>query len=53
MRKLRAGVAVLDKEYGMITIQTELNDAWVCQYWFGLFLGILCLFVSIAWMIHM
>ena len=53
MRKLRAGVQVLDKEYQLILIQKDLNDSWVCQYYFGLLLGLICLLVSMAWVIHM
>lgn len=53
MRKVRAGVLMLDKEYRTIQIQHELNDSWVLQYWLGLFLGILCLMISITWMVHM
>ena len=53
MRKLRAGVEVLDREYNMILIQEDLNDSWVIQYWLGLFLGIICFLISLAWMIHM
>jgi hypothetical protein len=53
MRKLRAGVSVLDKEYQIINIQNDLNDSWVCQYWLGLFVGIIGLLISVAWWIHM
>jgi hypothetical protein len=53
MRKLRAGVSVLDKEYQIINIQNDLNDSWVCQYWLGLFVGIISLLISVAWWIHM
>ena len=53
MRKLRAGVAVLDMEYNIIAIQTNLNDSWVCQYYFGLVLGVISLFISLAWVAHM
>lgn len=53
MKKLRAGVAVLDKEYQLIVIQGDLNDSWICQYYLGLVLGVLCLFISIAWFLHM
>lgn len=53
MRKLRAGVSVLDKEYQIINIQNDLNDSWVCHYWLGLFVGIISLLISVAWWIHM
>ena len=52
MRKLRASVCVLDNEYQMIEIQTELNDEWVLKYWLGLFAGIACLILTLAWFIH-
>jgi LMBR1 domain-containing protein 1 len=52
MRKLRASVCVLDNEYQMIEIQSELNDEWVLKYWFGLLLGIICLILSLSWFIH-
>jgi hypothetical protein len=53
MRKLRAGVAILDRDFQMIKIQEDLNDSWVCQYYFGLVLGIFCLIISLAWWFHM
>ncbi len=53
MRKLRAGVEILDKDYQLVLIQTELNESWICQYWLGLFIGIICLIISLAWWIHM
>lgn len=52
MRKFRASVAVLDKEYQIVAIQKDLNDSWVCWYWFGLIFGIICLIVSLAWWVH-
>lgn len=53
MRKLRAGVNVLDREYQLVAIQQDLNDSWICQYYFGLVLGVFCLIISLAWFIHM
>ena len=52
MRKLRASVCVLDNEYQMVEIQQELNDEWVLKYWLGLFAGIICLILSLAWFLH-
>ena len=52
MRKLRASVCVLDNEYQMVEIQQELSDEWVLKYWLGLFVGIICLIITLAWEIH-
>ena len=52
MRKLRASVCMLDNEYQMVEIQTELNDEWVLKYWLGLFVGIICFILSLAWFLH-
>lgn len=52
MRKLRASVCVLDNEYQMIEIQQDLNDEWVLKYYLELFVGIICLIITIAWEIH-
>jgi len=52
MLKLRASVCMLDNEYQMVEIQSELNDEWVLKYWLGLFVGIICLLISLAWFIH-
>ena len=53
MCKLRAGVTIIDKDYQMILIQSEVNETWVLHYYFGLILGIICLLISLAWWIHM
>lgn len=53
MRKLQAGVYVLDKQYQMILIQNDLNEKWVCHYWLLLPLGIVCLILSLAWVAQM
>ena len=52
MLQLRASVCILDNEYQMVEIQSELNDEWVLKYWLGLFAGIICLIISLAWFIH-
>ena len=49
LRKLKAGVEILDKQYRMILIQNDLNDKWVCQYWFLLLIGIITMIVTLAW----
>jgi hypothetical protein len=53
IKRLRAGCLVLDKQYLMIQLQEELNDSWVLQYYFGLFLGIIFIFISLTWVTHM
>lgn len=53
MVKLRAATYLLDKDYKMYKIQTELNEEGVVWYWFGLFIGIFCILVSLTWFIHM
>jgi LMBR1 domain-containing protein 1 len=52
MSKLRASVCVLDNEYQMIEIQQDLNDEWVLKYYLELFVGIICLIITLAWEIH-
>lgn len=53
LNKVGAGVIVLEKDYQLICIQEDLNDSWVCQYYFGFVLGVFCLFISFAWLVHM
>ena len=53
MTRLRASTYLLDKDYKMYKIQTELNDETICHYYLGLVLGIIFLILSIAWFIHM
>jgi LMBR1 domain-containing protein 1 len=53
IRRLKAGVLLLDKEYEYIQVQTELNDSWVLHYYFGLLLGIITLLIALAWFAHM
>lgn len=53
LTKLRAATYVLDKDYKMYKIQTELNNETVFHYWLGLVLGIIFLLISITWFIHM
>jgi hypothetical protein len=52
-RKLKAGVMMLDNQYEIMTIQNDLNDSWVLQYYFGLIFGIVCLLISLTWFVHM
>ena len=51
--KLRAATYMLDKDYRMFKIQTELNEEMVCHYYFGFVLACLFSVISIAWFIHM
>ena len=55
IRKLRAGVHVLNKEYLVITVQNEIgqNAAWVLFYWLGLFGGIIFLILTLCWIAQM
>jgi hypothetical protein len=55
LRKLRAGVFILDREYKIITIQTEIGDNvfWALLYWLGLFGGIIFTILSLAWIAQM
>jgi LMBR1 domain-containing protein 1 len=53
LTKLRAATYLLDKDYRMYKIQTELNEKLVFHYWLGLFLGIIFLIITIAWYLHM
>ena len=53
MKKLNAGVLMLDKKHNIIKLQKELNDSWVLHYYIGLFLGIIFIFITLAWFIHM
>lgn len=53
IRRLKAGVILLDKEYEYIQVQTELNDSWVLHYYFGLVLGFITLLIALAWFAHM
>lgn len=50
MRKLRAGVEVVDRQYKMIEIQQDdLNNRSALLAWLELPLGIICLLLSLAW----
>ncbi len=55
LRKLRAGVFILDREYKIITIQTEIGDNvfWALLYWLGLLGGIIFTILSLAWIAQM
>ena len=53
MTKLRAATYILNKEYHMYKIQTELNDKTIFFYYLGLLLGIITTLISLAWFIHM
>jgi hypothetical protein len=51
MRKLRAGVHVLDHQYKIILIQNDIEQQGklALLYWLGLFLGIICILLSLCW----
>lgn len=53
MTKLRAATYILNKEYRMYKIQTELNDKTIFYYYIGLLIGIISALISLAWLIHM
>lgn len=51
--KLRAATYLLDKDYKMYKIQTNLNDELVCHYYLGLLLAFIFILLSLCWFIHM
>ncbi len=53
MMKLKVGVLMLDKQYDLVEVQTDLNESWVLHYYLGLFLGIITLLIALAWFAHM
>jgi LMBR1 domain-containing protein 1 len=52
LRQFRAAVCIIDNEYQLIEIQSDLNDKNVLLYWLGLPIGIICLLLSLCWFIH-
>jgi LMBR1 domain-containing protein 1 len=52
IKKLNVGVLALEKWFNDFKIQSELTDSWVLAYYFKLILGILFLFISLAWIVH-
>lgn len=53
LSKLRAATYLLDKDYKMYKIQTQLNDELVCHYYLGLILAVIFILLSLSWFIHM
>jgi len=53
LTKLRAATYILDKDYKMYKIQTELNEKTVFHYYLGVVLAVIFSLISITWFIHM
>lgn len=53
LTKLRAATYILDKDYKMYKIQTELNDKTVFHYYLGIVLAVIFSLISLAWFLHM
>lgn len=53
INKLKVGVEMIEKDHRIINIQDEINSTTVCWYWFLLPLGIICLLLTLTWILQM
>jgi hypothetical protein len=55
LRKLKAGVHILDSQYKIIIIQDDIENSgkYALLYYLGLFLGILSMIMTLAWILQM